>query len=361
MGYLQYMRRINLAIIGAGWIGELRALACAKHPLVENLYLAEIDPARAQQVAERTGAAKWTRDHRELLDEKIDAVIVAATPETTHYPMARDWLRAGKHVLLEKPMGLELAEADELIALAQAAGVKFTIGYTQRFNPKFAYLKQCVEDSTVGRPVTALISRHLTRALGGKIAGRGALGPVQMEGTHDIDLCLWWMEGHARPKRVFAQAVDGVMREQYDLPDCVWTIVSMDNGSAFTIGSNWNLPLESPGFSATTIELVCTEGALFVDDSHRDVILTTVQGGLTRPASTMPGEQVGHVFQGPMEAETRFFVDCVALDQPVLVTPQQARLVMEVTLAADLSAELGRPVDLPLSAAEAQPVPVAAG
>jgi scyllo-inositol 2-dehydrogenase (NAD+) len=66
------------------------------------------------------------------------------------------------------------------------------------------------------------------------------------------------------------------------------------------------------------------------------------------PLSTMPGEQVGYVYQGPMEAETINFVEAVAFDRPVLVTPEQARQVMEITLAADLSAERHQPVSLPL-------------
>jgi len=73
-----------------------------------------------------------------------------------------------------------------------------------------------------------------------------------------------------------------------------------------------------------------------------------MKGGMVLPLSTMPGEQVGHVYQGPMEAETICFIEAVALDRPVLVTPEQARQVMEITLAADLSAERHQPVTLPL-------------
>lgn len=341
------MRQINVAVIGTGWIGDIRAVTCAKHPLVENLYLADVDEAVVRGVAEKTDARKWTTDHRELLQEDVDAVIISAAPESLHYPIARDWLQAGKHVLLEKPMAETLAEADELVALAKAAGVKFTIGYTQRYNPKFAYLKECVTDNRLGKPVTALISRHLTRALGAKIAGRGKLGPAQMEATHDIDLVLWWMDP-ARATRVYAQAADGIMREPYDMPDSIWMIVTMDNGATATVGAHWNLPMESQGFAGTQFEFVCTDGAMFIDDSHKDILLSTMGKGLMRPLATMPGQQVGHVYQGPMQEETRAFVDAIALDQSVLVTPEQALRVMEVTLAADLSAERGEPLDLPL-------------
>src|SRR3990172_2877495 len=108
------MRRINIGIIGTGWIGEIRARTCAAHPL------AEIDEARLGRVAKATGARTATTDYRELLRRPdIDAVIVATTPETTHYPFTRDCLMARKHTFLEKPMGLELKEADEMIALAR--------------------------------------------------------------------------------------------------------------------------------------------------------------------------------------------------------------------------------------------------
>jgi hypothetical protein len=113
-------RTINVGIIGTGWIGEIRARTCAAHPLVESLHLAEIDEARLARVAKETRARSATADYRELLQRKeIDAIIVSTTPETTHYPFTRDCLLARKHTFLEKPMGLELKEADELMALAR--------------------------------------------------------------------------------------------------------------------------------------------------------------------------------------------------------------------------------------------------
>jgi scyllo-inositol 2-dehydrogenase (NAD+) len=244
-------------------------------------------------------------------------------------------------------MGLELKEADEMMALAREAGVKLTIGYTQRFNPKYAYVKQCVADGTLGRPVTALVSRNISRSLGNKIGGRIRLSPAVMEATHDLDFILWCLEG-LRPTRVYAQSVYRIMAQAHAVPDCTWIVVTMEDGTAFTIGAGWALPPGYPHFSSATIEFVATEGALLIDDSHRDIVLNTMQKGMVLPLSTMPGEQVAHVYQGPMQAETIHFLEAVALDRPVLVTPEQARQVMEVTLAADLSAERNQPISLPL-------------
>src|SRR5262249_19323260 len=103
--------------------------------------------------------------------------------------------------------------------------------------------------------------------------------------------------------------------------------------------------------STSGMEFVGREGALLMDDSHKDVVLNTMRDGMRLPMSTMPGEQVGHVYAGAMAPETIHYVEAVALDRPVLVTPEHARMGMELYLAADLSVERGAPVELPLPAA----------
>lgn len=341
--------QINVGVIGTGWCGGIRANTCANSPFVNELHVAEIKEERLAEIKAQTNPTSATTDYQMLLkNPDIDAVIISATPEVTHYPMAKESLQAGKHVFLEKPLALTLAEADELVKLANENNLKFTIGYSQRFNPKYAYVKQCIEDGTLGTPVSALVSRHITRNLGRKIGGRIKLSPAAMEATHDLDFVLWCMEP-AKPIRVYSQVVNKVMRPDYGVEDCQWIMVTMDDGTVLTVGAGWILPPAYPNFSATTIEFVGSEGALLIDDTHRDVIRTTMSEGIQFPMSTMPGEQVSHVYAGPMDAETVHFLDACARDKPILVTPEQARQVMEVYIAADLSAERNEPVPLPLN------------
>ncbi len=342
------MRQIGVGIIGTGWCGGIRAQACAANPLIAGLYIAEIRPDRLAEMVALTHPVKATTEWRELLAIKeIDAIYVSTTPETTHYPMARECLKAGKHVLLEKPIAMAMHEADELVALARRNGLKFTIGYSQRFNHKQAYVRKCILDGTLGEPVSAMVSRHLSRSLGDKINTRTRLSPAAMEATHDLDWLLWCL-APARPVRVYCQSVSKVNRARNNTPDCCWITVTMDSGVIFTVGAGWILPPGYPNYSTTQIEFVGTEGALLIDDSHKDVALMTMKDGLVYPLSTMPGESVGHVYAGPMARETDHFAACVALDKPVLVTPEEARQVMEVYVAADLSAERNEAVDLPL-------------
>ncbi len=359
------MKQVNIGIVGTGWCGGIRAEACAASPFVNELHIAEIREERLREVAAKTRPVTATTDYRDLLAiPDIDAMVISATPETTHYPMAKASLEAGKHVFLEKPIALDLEEADELIELARSKELLFTIGYSQRFNPKFAYVKKSIADGAIGQPISALVSRHITRNLGNKIGGRIKLSPAAMEATHDIDFLLWCFEPR-RPVRVYCQEVHKIMQASLNVPDCAWMVVTLDDGSVLTIGAGWVLPPAYPNFSSTWIEMVGTEGAVMVDDTHRDVYLTTMKRGIEFPISTMPGEKLGHVYAGPMEAETIHFLECVTLGRQPLVTGEHARMVMRVYQAADRSAEEGRPVDIdwpaaPVGGRQAAPVGLSA-
>jgi predicted dehydrogenase len=338
------VKPLSVAVVGTGWCGGIRAEALAGHPLVSELHVAEIRPERLAEISKKAGAKSATADYRELLD-RVEAVYISATPESLHYPMARDFLAAGKHVFLEKPIAVTLEEADDLISLS--GNLKFTIGYSQRFNPKYAYVRKCVREGTIGKPVSALVSRHITRGLGTKITARSKLSPAAMECTHDLDFLLWCLEP-ARPVRVYSQANYGAMRDASgaDVPDTQWITVTLDSGLSFVVGGGWSLPPGYPNFSTTWIEMVGTEGAILVDDSHRDVVLNTMKQGMQLPLSTMPGEFVEHTYAGAMVAETLHFLEACAYNRPVLVTPEHSRIVMEVYLSADLSAERNAPVEL---------------
>jgi len=80
-------RQINVAIVGAGWVGGIRANTCTGVALVDELHIAEINPERGAEVAAETGAARLTDDWREFLDDiTIDAIIIASTPESSRLP-----------------------------------------------------------------------------------------------------------------------------------------------------------------------------------------------------------------------------------------------------------------------------------
>ena len=252
-------------------------------------------------------------------------------------------------------MAMTLAEADELIDLAEAKDLKFTIGYSQRFNSKQALVKRSVNDGSLGDPVSVLVSRHITRSLGAKISSRTKLSPAAMEATHDIDFALWCLEPR-RPVRVYSQVAFGA-RAADGVPDTQTIVITMDDGVTVTVAAGWSLPPGYPNFSATWIEFIGTDGALMMDATHKDIVLHTVNEGVQFPLSTMPGEFVDHVYAGPMERETIHFLEAVYYDRPVMVEPRLARTTMEVYLAADLSVDTGNVIHLPIDVDQPERVP----
>ena len=341
------INQINVGVIGTGWCGGIRANACHDNPLVNKLFLAETNTKRLNELKNSLDIEGVTEDWKVLINNnEIDTIIISATPETTHYPMALAALESGKNVFLEKPIATTLEEAEKLIDVSIKNNLKFTIGYSQRFNAKYAYVKKSLQEKIIGEPVTCLVSRHITRELGKKISGRTALSPAAMESTHDLDFLLWCLQPR-KPIKVYSQTSGKLFSKNSNTPDHQWIIVTLDDGMTITVGGGWILPLGYPNYSHTWIEVIGTDGSLFIDDSHKDVHLNTVKDGIRYPMSSMPGEPVEHTHAGPMHEETMHFINAVATDKPVLVKPEEAKSVMELYIAADLSAERGEPVNLP--------------
>jgi predicted dehydrogenase len=123
---------LRLAVVGVGHLGRHHARLLSSLPDVQLVAVVDTDRARAEEVAAAAGASPFF-DPAELLG-KVDAVTVAV-PTERHRDVAVPFLAAGIPVLVEKPMARSLAEADEMIAAADQAGVALAVGHTERFNP----------------------------------------------------------------------------------------------------------------------------------------------------------------------------------------------------------------------------------
>ncbi len=342
------IKRLNVGLVGTGWVGGIRANACAGTALVDEIHVAEINPKRREEIVRETNAVSSTDDWRTLLaNPTIDVMIISMTPETQRFPIVMAALEAGKHVFVEKPLAPSIEDAERALKLARDRDLKVTIGYSRRFDPRYAYINKALKGGLIGEPVTCLVSRQASRELGLKITGRSKLSPASIGGSHEIDFLLWCLKPR-KPVKVYSQTVGKLLaRSNSATPDHQWTMVTMDDGTTLTMGCGWILPIGYPNYVTGWIEIIGTDGALTIDDTHREVSLNTTEHGIRYPLSTMPGEPVDHVFAGAMHDETRHFLEAVSFNRPAMVTGEEAIMVMEVCAAADLSAERGEPVMLP--------------
>ncbi|MBV8771993.1 MAG: Gfo/Idh/MocA family oxidoreductase [Deltaproteobacteria bacterium] len=132
------MPELRAAVVGVGRLGGLHAHKYMNTAGIRLCFVADINAQRAREVAAETGAVAL-RDHRELAG-KVEVASVAA-PSRAHYVIARDLMRAGIDVLLEKPMAATVAEARELSAIAEDCGRILQIGHLERFNPAIVRLR----------------------------------------------------------------------------------------------------------------------------------------------------------------------------------------------------------------------------
>lgn len=198
-------RHYSVGLIGAGMIGARRAEIVKADARCKLTAVADVNVERARAVAEKFGTANCvvTNDARALIkNPKIDIVIVS-TPNDGIAPYSVAALRAGKHVLCEKPPGRNLQEAQELAAAAQTAGRVFKIGFNHRYYPGLIEAQRLVREGAIGEPMyLRSVYGHGGRPgyekewrMVREISGGGQLTD---QGVHTIDLVHWFLGNIAR-------------------------------------------------------------------------------------------------------------------------------------------------------------------
>ncbi len=350
------MKSTGVAVIGAGGIGTLRAHSCSQIPQVDYLAICDIKPDKLDQLSEATGADMATTHYEEAItNDRVGAVIVSTDEEYHHGPAALA-AELGKPVLIEKPFVLDLDEADDILAKAEASGTEIFVGYTQRFRRRYLLAKQAAQAGQLGNIVMAMGKIYVTRAVGEAVARRSPnTTPSINTLTYLVDLILWYMEGK-KPVEVYARAASFVFKK-YNRDDFQWMIVTFDDGSVATLGTSWLPPHHWPAYTATMeIDLQGTTGSLNIDDAHRDVVLAPGEPipcpytpehevNVAFLGSAMPGDFVLGEFFGPMKEESDAFIrHSLGMGGVGLATGAHARNVLALTMAADRSVKEGGPV-----------------
>src|SRR5438067_8204076 len=201
---------IGLAIVGAGRVGLFRGEVAARHPAVEWIGIAELNPNRGGDVAARIGADFVTTDHRELLKRPEVTCAIIATDEHLHVGPIMAAVERGVPVLIEKPLATDLAESARVLEAITAAKLDAVVGYTQRFRRKWLAAKEKVRTGALG-DVTLVSSRAFMNRLVAidnykRTDDPRSISPMVISGTHALDIVMWMMEAK-RPVEVYARSI----------------------------------------------------------------------------------------------------------------------------------------------------------
>lgn len=201
--------KINLALIGCGKIaGEKKHIdaICKNSNLIELIYTCDKIIERAEEKAEiyknLTGRLpKVASDYKTVLEDKSVDACVVATDSGSHSRIVLDCLRAGKHVLVEKPMALSINEADEMIKATKDNNLKLAISFQNRFNPLIQALRRKIDDESFGKILygVTVIRWNRNESYFKEALWRGTWekdgGVLMNQCIHSIDLLQWMLGG----------------------------------------------------------------------------------------------------------------------------------------------------------------------
>lgn len=194
------MEKLRIGLIGAGDVARAAHMpSYATNPKVEVIGVADPDAMSAQAVAERYGIGMVTADYHELIADPSIAAVDICAPHFLHYQMTMDALNEGKHVICEKPIAMNLEEADRMIEAAHELGLWLLITLNQRFMPIHRKVKELLNDGQVGTPflVNAYIAGDVTVLMNDPYHWKGTWdraggGAFFDTGTHLVDLMHYW-------------------------------------------------------------------------------------------------------------------------------------------------------------------------
>jgi predicted dehydrogenase len=339
----QELRTLGCALTGPGAFGRGLAQALVEDARVRLVGVLGATSEESAQGAVVLGGRAFANLDELLRADEVQAVLIA-TPSDTHAELAIAAAQAGKHIFVEKPMALTVAECDAMIAAAQQANVALMIGQVQRLFPLLAEARRLIHAGAIGRPLMAVYQRHdmLRRAEGSWLQQRARVGGVLHQSTiHDID---WLRTVFGPVTEVFSRAAPATIQAGLNFPDAVQTSLRFQDGCIATHSACMTSYVEYHGGavfgSDGSLAFSLTDGTLRWADANGK------REEIRRDNYTMSGHTTA------IREELRAFVDAALGLAPVLIPGEEGRANIEVVQAALISINEGRLVVLPLSDAQ---------
>jgi len=341
------MKKLGVGIVGAGWVAGEHIQAFQTNPHTEVLALCSRTESRAKAKAVECGVrCKVYTDYEQMLGHEGLDIVAIATPPDGHRDQAVAAAQAGKHLLLEKAMATTLEDARAIRDAVAKAGIKTVVSFVLRWNPLFEIIRTQLADNAIGDVFLAEVDYfhgigpwykqyewNVKKAVG--------VSSLLSAGCHAVDALRWFMGGEITEVFQYATFGKGPDFEDYEYNPTSCTICKFSDGRIGKAASS----IECIQPYVFNINLVGTHG--------------TIKNNLLFSKTKFPGQvdwvQVptilpdsGDVRHHPFTVEVAHLVECIQQDKESHVNVADAYTTHEVCFAADLSAEEGRPVKLPL-------------
>jgi phthalate 4,5-cis-dihydrodiol dehydrogenase len=326
----------NIGIIGAGSFGARHAQAIAALPNAQVVAASRTNPAALDDFVSQYGGRAYTRYDALLSDPEVNAVVIA-TPHHLHTRIVLEAARAGKHVMLEKPMALTMHECDQIVQAVHEHDITFMAGHTNRFVPQYQQAKEIVDSGELGELVLGIDRTlkewmapnrrdwHLDRRTGG--------GMWLTIGVHNVDRLTWFAQ--SRVTSVSAKLDTRFHPQQADdVGTAFMRYESGFSGLIYVVGYK-------TGVASFELELIGTKGILRVD-KFKGVAMGRNEKWRHLPSQVSAGPDTW--MDEALLNQWRAFLETLETGGESPVSAEHARDVMAAVFAAEESSREEREV-----------------
>lgn len=316
---------IKVGVIGAGSMGSNHARVYSELPNAQLVGIADVDLARAENVARRYGGTPYADFHALFEKEKPDAVSIAV-PTAQHKAVVDAALDAGLHVLVEKPIAATLEEGEYLVQKSKACNRQVMVGHVVRFNPAIQLLKEKIDQGQLGR-----IFQIICRRVGPFPTRIQDVGVAVDLAPHDVDI-MCYLTGTI-PVRLFAETEQRLHTQHEDL---LLGLIRFPEGVTGSLEINWLTPTK-----VREIMVLGERGMFRVDDLTQDLYFyenasaeTVLWNNLQNIKGVREGAMTRYVVQKvePLKAELQAFVNAIESGQAVPVSAEDGLTALKIAL-----------------------------
>ena len=329
---------VKIGVIGLGFIGEKYCDVLSNLEGAQLVGVVDSDPQKLKQAAEKYGVEAWPT-YKELLSrDDLDAIAVC-TPDHLHREPAVAAARAGKHLIVEKPLATTVQDAEEIVYETERQGVILQVGHVLRFNSRYWEGRSAIEKGEIGELIYLNAYRRALRGSPHRLKGR--VSPVFYLGVHDLDIVRWYAGDEV--KQVYASSVRR-MHTSLGVDDTVVATIRFKKGAMAVVESTWIMHPASNRPLQTGILAVGTKGTVQVY-WEPTVMIASDESGVNNPDTDL-WPVIHGARWGDLHVELCNFIRCVQDKTTPCVTGYDGLQTVRIAAAIEKSALLGQPVKL---------------
>ena len=333
---------VRVGIIGMGIRGKLYAGAILQNPDAELVSFADINPKTLREVEDYFGI-QGTLDYKELLNEDIDAVIIA-TPDFAHTEPALEAIKRGYHIMIEKPLATSIDEAERILEEAEKRGIKAQVAFENRWNAPFVMVKKSIEDGELGdiynMRITLNDSIYVPTRM---ISWADKTTPGWFLISHCVDMALWLTK--KKVKSVDGRGTKNLLRKQgIDTYDMIDASLRFEDGSLSHILSSWILPESMPSVAQFKFEIYGEKGYSNIDFTN-SVITNVSERYYFAGMPTLWADIHGRATGAPIWMLDSF-IDSIKNNKPVIATLEDGLEVTKIVSGIHRSVEEKKEIEI---------------